>query len=110
MSKFEDFTNDFKIIFRCPFCENKSRDGELRILKEGNFHHLLYFRCRSCRGSLITLITIKSDGISSIGFLTDLSLKDFIKFEKKSAIKIDEVLDFHLLLKKEENILELLNS
>ncbi|TSC56813.1 MAG: Uncharacterized protein G01um101418_214 [Parcubacteria group bacterium Gr01-1014_18] len=80
----------------CPICQSKYNPIGVRILEEREGSHLVYFTCRNCAGSVVSVVTHVGIGISSVGVLTDLSADEVVRYAHgEDPIALDDVLELH---------------
>lgn len=95
-SKF--FDEGLRLISFCPLCEAHFSPKDSQIIGERENSHLLHITCQKCRNSVLAIITVSSEGISSVGLVTDLNYEDVLKFRQKQAVETDDVLLAHAAL------------
>ena len=96
----DDFEDQLKIISQCPVCDTKFNARQSRILEDRDDAHLVYLNCRKCLNSVIAVIRFGLQGISSIGMVTDLSYDEVLRFKEGDAVSVDDVLDVHRVINK----------
>ena len=99
----EDLASEgIKLISQCPFCQMKYQPSLTKILEERRGAHLVHLECFNCGSSIVALIISGGLGVSSIGLLTDLTSEDVIRFKNSASVSLDNVIEIHELLNKNE--------
>jgi len=103
------WSKNLKFISHCPVCGHDYKsEGELfdltkscrvpsietrRINKsEARFVH---FTCAYCRSHFMAMVMMMPKGMSTMGMVTDLNLKDVQKLYKMPPLTIDETIEAH---------------
>ncbi len=96
--KSDSWRKTLKLISHCPVCgrDYKSEAGKLFINEsEARFVH---FTCHHCHSHFMAMVMMVPKGTSTVGMVTDLSLKDVQKLYKMSPLTIDETIEGHKML------------
>lgn len=94
--KFLDLLKNLQTIMRCPSCGSIYDVQEVQFIGSQDGYFLLSMTCSSC--SLPVWVNFFAGG-GAVKPLTDLTIRD-AELAKRSPISQDEVIDFHLSLKK----------
>ncbi|HSR89431.1 MAG TPA: hypothetical protein VLK22_03520 [Candidatus Udaeobacter sp.] len=93
--KSDSWRKTLKLISHCPICghDYKSKSSKLFINEsEARFVH---FTCDHCQSNFMAMVMMLPKGMSTVGMVTDLSLKDVEKLYKLSPITVDEAIEGH---------------
>jgi len=101
----EENNEEIKIVRECPLCKTDYDLGDMVVLQEGENTHLVHATCPHCQNAILSLVMISPLGLSSVGVMTDLSPDDTLRLKDKKNISDDEVLDFHIFLRKKHEVL-----
>ncbi|MBU0661203.1 hypothetical protein KKG22_03415 [Patescibacteria group bacterium] len=88
----------------CPLCGEHYDKGNICIVEEGEEAQLYHVTCQSCHHAMLAFILSSEKGVGTIGMLTDLHLDDVNRLRHKPAIKQDDIIVFHSLLKQQQFI------
>ncbi len=99
-SKADSWRKTLKLISHCPVCGRDYKSAGHRIsgvpphggdkLSDARFVH---FTCANCQSHFMAMVMILPKGTSTVGMITDLSLKDVQKLYKMPALTIDETIE-----------------
>ncbi len=93
-SKSDSWRKTLKLISHCPVCgRDYKSDGKLVINK--NDARFVHFTCAHCQSHFMAMVMMMPKGMSTVGMVTDLSLKDVQKLYKLSPITVDETIEAH---------------
>ena len=84
---------------KCPKCDASLSTAKIDTVFQANSSYIAHAVCSTCSAS--SMITVTPNGSGTVPIYSDLSGKEFKKFLTSSSISYDDVLDLHLLLKKE---------
>ncbi|MBI4280950.1 hypothetical protein HY628_02020 [Candidatus Uhrbacteria bacterium] len=90
-----------RLISCCPLCETQYNPLDSQLIDEQGGSHLFHVTCKKCSHSILALIVFSPAGISSVGLITDLSYRDYMKLRRGEEVSSDDVLEIHELLTKE---------
>lgn len=96
--KSDSWRKTLKLISHCPVCSRdyKPKAGKLFINEsEARFVH---FTCHHCQSHFMAMVMMIPKGMSTVGMVTDLNLKDVQKLYKMLPITIDEAIEGHKTL------------
>lgn len=99
-------SESLRLISCCPVCNSHYNPMAAQVLEENEEAHLIHIECRKCGSSIVALVLTGGMGISSVGLITDLTSQDVLRFKHGDEISSDDVLDFHLMLENDENIID----
>ncbi len=88
------------IVSYCPFCNSSYYPDQASVVGEGSGSWLLHTNCLSCHSSIVLLLLVGEIGISSFGLITDLTDTEVVKFQKGSAVDIDDLIELYTILSK----------
>ena len=77
----------------CPFCKIKLSIQQAKIIAKKKDSFLVHAYCKKCKCSILTSLFSNQMGISSIGFVTDLTYEDIQKFKNAKNISLDNILE-----------------
>lgn len=97
-----EWSEGLRLVSYCPVCETRYNPMHARILSQDGETQLLHVQCRKCRNSILALVLVNQVGASSVGLLTDLSYEDVVQFKTNSAVTIDDVIDTHEFLERND--------
>lgn len=98
LSSFWDVDSHF--ISHCPLCDSEGSSLDIHLLGENEETSLLHVACDACGHSLLALVFRDGEGADgSVGFMTDLSHEDVLRFCGESTVSTDDVLSLHITLK-----------
>jgi hypothetical protein len=87
-----------KMLAHCPLCHTAYESAEIRLLGEKGATRLFHCTCRSCGHSVLAVILETQGSVSSVGLVTDLELKDALRFKDADPITSDECIAAHRAL------------
>jgi hypothetical protein len=96
--KADSWRKNLKLISHCPVCgrDYKSQAGKL-FSKESDAR-FVHFTCRHCQSHFMAMVMMMPKGISTVGMITDLNLKDVQKLHKKLPLTVDEIIEGHKVI------------
>jgi hypothetical protein len=108
--KADSWRKTLKLISHCPVCgrDYKSEAAklfdltkscqaasvEVRCINESDAR-FVHFTCAHCQSHFMAMVMMMPKGISTVGMVTDLNLKDVQKLYKMSPLTIDETIEAH---------------
>lgn len=98
----KQFQDQLKIISSCPVCNSRNFAAQIKIINESEDAHLLHIQCKKCKSCVLVLVMMDQQGLSSVGFLTDLNSQEIFKFSHGHEVNADDVLNLVDLLKKDK--------
>ncbi len=98
----EQSEQNIRLITNCPACNCFYNPVKMKIIEESNEAHLVHMVCEKCGTQLLALVFTGLSSISSQGLVTELTSEEVKKFKSTSKVEIDDVIDLHFLLDKEE--------
>ncbi len=93
-----------KIGGRCPICQAMYDFQSLQILGEKDHSILVFMQCHVCQASIVSILSLDPRGMSAQGMVTDLTPEEIIKAGFTESVSVDDVLEMHIVLKKEEPV------
>ena len=91
----------------CPKCGTSLSTAEIDTVFEAQSSFVAHAVCSSCRSS--SMVTVTPQGSGTVSINSDLEGFEFKKFIAQRSVSYEDVLDLHLLLKK-ENLWNLLHK
>ena len=82
-----------KFINKCPACGAVYATEQARLFAQRNKVNLVHISCVECRGNFIAMILVMSQGISTIGMVSDLNYEDARRVHHLEPFNIDELID-----------------
>ncbi len=98
--KADSWRKTLKLISHCPVCgcDYKANAAKLFINKdEARFFH---FTCHKCQSHFMAMVMTMLKGMSTVGMVTDLNLKDVQKLYKMQPLTVDETIEGHKTLNR----------
>ena len=89
----------------CPLCGAVYKASAVATIEEHESGHLVHVTCSKCQNAILAMVMITPIGMNSVGMVTDLSAADVVRFRRRAPITEDELLNFHLFLKRETRAL-----
>lgn len=97
-NKKSDFwRKNLKLISHCPVC-GRDYKSEGRLFINQNEARFIHFTCDHCRSHFMAMVMMMPKGMSTVGMVTDLNLKDVQKLYKMSPLTIDETIEGHKMI------------
>jgi hypothetical protein len=91
---------DSHLISHCPLCDVPGSALDIHVLGDNDDATLLHVTCESCKQSLLAIVFSDGEGADgSVGFMTDLSHEDVLRFQDEAPVSTDDVLASHIALK-----------
>lgn len=84
---------------KCPKCEESLSTAQIDTVFKADSSYIAHAICAKC--STTSMITVTPNGSGTVPIYSDLTGTEFKKFLKMPGISYEDVLDLHLLLKKE---------
>jgi len=97
----DSWKNALKFIGNCPLCNAKYKQGNAELFDKNETANLVHIICHKCKINFVAAIFLLGQGISTVGALTDLNLADIKKVHGQDSVTVDEVIELHNLLKKQ---------
>ncbi len=82
-----------KFINKCPVCGAVYTPEQAQIFAEKDQANLVHISCNDCQGNFIAMIIVMSQGISTIGMVSDLTYNDASRLHLLEPIDIDELIE-----------------
>jgi len=96
----------FATILKCPRCGSSATQNNMKIVDENhrtterNLFFKIHTQCPQCEMAILTSMWIKEQGIIGASHITDLTVTDVLKINKKKPISADDVIEIHKHLQK----------
>lgn len=90
-----------KFSVNCPVCEQPYDLQGLRIIGESDQSLLTHIDCGNCGTAVLTLIAMKQGGVVALRMITDLTPEE-VPLLDEHGIHEDEVLDFYMMLERDD--------
>jgi hypothetical protein len=93
--------NKLEISFSCPICGKKYDKHSVHVVSEKDDGVLIHICCGFCEVSSLAVLPKKgspdgmSEGIATVGTLTDLNYDEACELLQEEPISADEVLDVY---------------
>ncbi len=100
-SFFDKLQQGVSYMRNCPLCDESYTEQGVDVLFEQAGVHLVHITCEVCSGKVLTIVTLSSIGMTSVGLFTDLHPDDVVRCYDKEPISEDDVLHFHHILNKQ---------
>ena len=91
----------------CPKCGASLSNARIDTVFEAQSSFVAHAVCASCRAS--SMVTVTPQGSGTVPIYSDLAGHEFKKFIPERSVSYEDVLNLHLLLKK-ENLWNLLHK
>jgi len=98
-----------KINGRCPVCQSMYDFAKLEVLGEKDHSLLLYMECTKCGASVISILSMKPNGMMAKAMVTDLSPEEVIKLGHEEAVSSDDALNMHEILREDKPVDNFIN-
>ena len=96
--KSDSWRKTLKLISHCPVCGKDYKAEAGKLLKNESEARFVHFTCHHCQSNFMAMVMMMPTGTSTVGMVTDLSLKDVEKLHKMSPITVDEAIEAHKML------------
>lgn len=100
------FGENLKLVSVCPLCNAEKESIKTQVVDENEEAHLLHMQCDKCGSAVVAVVVHVSNGLNSVGMLTDLTFADVSKFRSSAPIEIDDTLEFFEALQNQEKFLD----
>lgn len=87
-------------------CNAEKEAIKTQIVDKNEEAHLLHMECGKCGSSVVAVVVHASNGLNSVGMLTDLTYSDVVKFRSAATVEIDDALEFYEATQNQEKFLE----
>lgn len=84
-----------QFINKCPVCSALYDTEKAELFAKHDRAYLVHLTCSICRSYFVAMIITLGQGLSSVGIVTDLSVKDAKRLHGTEPISLDEALDAH---------------
>jgi len=96
--KDDSWRKTLKFISRCPVCGQDYRSAAGKLFLNESEARFVHFTCDHCRSHFMAMVMMMPKGTSTVGMVTDLSLKDVQKLYKMPPLTVDETIEAHKLI------------
>lgn len=93
--KADSWRKNLKFINHCPVCGHEYKPKASKLFIDESRAKFIHFTCDHCQSHFMAMVMTLSKGMSTVGMVTDLNLKDVEKLYKLSPITIDEAIEGH---------------
>ncbi|MEK7131573.1 MAG: hypothetical protein AAB797_02460 [Patescibacteria group bacterium] len=97
-SKVDSWKKTLKLISHCPVCGRDYKSDAAKLFINKSDARFVHFTCAHCQSHFMAMVMIMPKGTSTVGMVTDLSLKDVQKLYKMSPLTVDETIEAHKLI------------
>jgi len=96
---------------RCPSCNTAYDFQRLKILAERDQSILAYLECNQCGTSVLSLLQISPNGLSTNVLMTDLTADEVEnRLDAGRSIESDELIDFHTFIEGDSSFSHILTQ
>ena len=99
-SKAQD--KETQIIRQCALCETEYDQKGIKTIEKKEGVSLMHCTCKTCHGAVLVLLASTPVGVTSVGMITDLTVKDIKQLKGKAPITEDDVLAFHQFVQQKQ--------
>ncbi len=87
--------NDLNTLLFCPVCNRRYAKNASRTVATKGSSVIMHMTCSSCKSASLTMVSggKGSEGVVTMGMLTDLSYDETLERIKDGPISADEVLE-----------------
>lgn len=89
---------NLKVLSHCPVCQKAYNPMTANIVEEREGAHLVHITCNYCQSSIVAVVVSGGFGVSSVGFVTDLSSEDVARLKSSTRVSSDDILDLYKAL------------
>ena len=92
-------------LLKCPICGQKYHIGKTRVVDSeqddayNEARILIHSDCVKCKSSVMFNVEIRGPEVFSVGMVTDLTGQDSSKFQNRTPIHVNEVINIHQALR-----------
>lgn len=101
-SKADSWRKTLKLISHCPVCGRDYKSEAGKLFSNESDARFVHFTCNHCQSNFMAMVMILPKGTSTVGMVTDLSLKDVQKFHKMLPLTIDETIEGHKFINSKD--------
>lgn len=87
-----------RFFIKCSVCSRDFKQENLIILEENQQQNIFHAFCPNCQTATMIFLSSTHSGLVSLGMATDLNQEEAKKFFGQEALNVDEVIDVHSLL------------
>ncbi len=101
--KNDSWRKSLKAISHCPVCGRDYKSEAVKLFDSTdetrhvneNEAKFVHFTCDYCRSYFMAMLMIMPKGMSVVGMVTDLNLKDVQKLRQAQPLTVDEMIEGH---------------
>lgn len=106
MAHFNAYHSNLRMNGRCPICNTMYDLQKFKILAEREQNVLTYIQCSHCGSAILSVLSMQPQGLQAVGLVTDLTSDEVVNFESgEHNVSVDDVVDMHEALDKDQNII-----
>ncbi len=98
--KADSWRKNLRFISHCPVCGRDYKSKASKLFIDDSQAKFVHFTCGHCYSHFMAMVMTMPKGISTVGMVTDLNLKDVEKLYKLSPITVDETIEGHKTLNR----------
>lgn len=85
------------LLINCPVCGSEYKNNDTGVVKAKDSAMLVHASCSHCQSSFLAMVTkgYETEGMVSMGMLTDLDYEEACRFLGGEPVTADEVLDLY---------------
>lgn len=95
-----------KLLSHCPVCQHRYNPFTAHVVEERDGAQLVHVTCNQCSSSIVALVLSGGFGVSSVGFITDLSSDDVLRLKHSETVTSDDVLTLYKELDSNQHWIE----
>lgn len=93
--KADSWSKNLKLISHCPVCGRDYKSDAAKVFINQSDARFVHFTCGHCQSHFMAMVMMMPKGMSTVGMVTDLNLKDVRQLYKMSPLTIDETIEAH---------------
>ena len=93
--KSDSWRKNLKLISHCPVCGRDYKSEAGKLFSKDTDARFVHFTCHHCQTHFMAMVMMMPKGMSTVGMVTDLNLKDVQKLHKMLPITVDEAIEGH---------------
>ncbi|MSR84926.1 hypothetical protein EXS71_00580 [Candidatus Uhrbacteria bacterium] len=86
------------LLTQCPLCEGVYPKESIQLVGEQRGLRLFHCTCQTCGHTILAILLESAGWMSSIAMVTDLEVKDALRFQGAIPIATNECVQFHQFL------------
>lgn len=96
----ESWVEALKFIGHCPICNKHYEENRAKLFAKHHEANLIHITCSKCAGNFIAMVVVMSQGLSSVGMVTDLTFDDAKLLYKTAPLTVDEIISGYQFFQK----------